>query len=93
MKPEGVKYDGQKPRWDLLHWPCINEVVKVLTVGALKYDDHNWQHVTNLRLRYFSAAQRHIVAWWEGEVLDPETGLHHLAHAICCLMFCMWEDR
>jgi len=30
---------------------------------------------------------RHLTAWWAGEDLDPESGLHHLAHAACCLMF------
>ena len=36
--------------------------------------------------------QRHIDAWWQGEQKDPETGEHHLAHAICCGMFLWWFD-
>jgi hypothetical protein len=26
-------------------------------------------------------------AYWKGEDNDPETGLSHLAHAMCCVMF------
>ena len=37
--------------------------------------------------------QRHIDAWWGGEQKDPETGEHHLAHAICCGMFLWWFDN
>jgi hypothetical protein len=36
--------------------------------------------------------QRHIWAWKEGEQNDPETGRHHLAHAMCCLMFLYEHD-
>ena len=90
---KGIKYDGQKPRWDLLHWGSINEVVKVLTMGAIKYDDDNWKKVEDRQRRYFAAAMRHLSAWWEGEKVDKETGLSHLAHAMCCIMFMMWRDK
>ena len=52
----------------------------------------NWRYVDNARTRYFDAAQRHIMAWWQGEQTDSESGKHHLAHAVCCLMFLMWFD-
>ena len=84
---EGVKYDNDKLRWDLLPMAPVEEVVKVLTYGAKKYDDENWRKVDNQRSRYYAAAMRHIVAWWQGEKRDPERGYHHLAHAICCLIF------
>ena len=86
---EGIKYDGDKPRWELLPIYPVEETVKVLTYGAKKYDDDNWRKVKPLRQRYYAAALRHIFAWWKGEKLDPESGLHHLAHAICCLIFLM----
>jgi len=83
----GRKDDADKPRWDLLPWAAVRDVVCVLTYGATKYDDENWKHVPDGRRRYFAAAQRHLLAWWEGERLDPETGYPHLAHAACCLLF------
>ena len=63
------------------------ETAKVLTVGAIKYSDDNWRQVPDLRRRYIAAARRHINALQQGIMLDDETGLHHAAHAVCCLMF------
>lgn len=37
--------------------------------------------------RPFAALQRHLTAWWEGERADPETGMSHLWHAGCCIVF------
>ena len=37
--------------------------------------------------RVFGALMRHLWAWWAGETKDPETGISHLYHASCCLMF------
>lgn len=89
---EGRKDDREKPRFDLLPWGPITEVVKVLTLGAVTYADDNWKQVPRARQRYFSAAQRHLTAWWEGELNDPQTKLSHLAHAVCCLLFLLWFD-
>ena len=90
---KGRKFDGGKPRWSLLPWHEVGEVVKVLTVGAIKYEDDNWKRVPNGRDRYFSACMRHLTAWWNGERLDPETKLNHLAHAGCCILFMLWIDN
>ena len=88
----GVKYDQDKTRWDLMPWDALEPVAQVLTVGAKKYAPDNWKHVPGARWRYFGAAIRHIIAWWGGEKEDPETGLPHLAHAMCCLLFLVWHD-
>ena len=88
----GRKFDKDKPRWDLLPWHALLKVVEVLTFGARKYAPDNWRYVEGWRERYHSAALRHIVAWSMGERNDPETGIHHLSHAICCLMFLMELD-
>ena len=90
---EGYKLDGDKPRWDLLPWREVEEVVKVLTAGLEKYPADNWQRVPQARPRYFAAAIRHVYARWGGEKLDPQTGFSHLAHAICCLLFWLWHDK
>jgi hypothetical protein len=90
---EGFKADGGKPDWSLLPLDVVEDVVQVLTVGARKYARDNWQKVPDARDRYFAAALRHLTARQAGEVLDPETGLPHLAHAQCCLVFLAWFDR
>lgn len=89
----GRKDDADKARWDLLPWAATRDVVDVLTVGARKYAPNNWRFVDGWRWRYHAAALRHLAAWALGERLDPETGLPHLAHATCCLLFLADLDR
>ncbi len=76
----------------MLPWSVVSKVVDVLGYGADKYAPDNWKHVDNWRERYFNAMQRHILAWWDGERNDHETGYHHLAHAGCCLLFLLARD-
>jgi len=83
----GKKYDGEKPQMYLLPPKAITEVAKVLTFGASKYGPENWRKLDDLQNRYSSAAMRHIFAHIDGSVLDEESDLSHLAHAICCLLF------
>lgn len=90
---EERKNDASKLPWHLLPWGPTAEVVSVLEFGSRKYGENNWQLVPLGRIRYFSAAMRHITRWWMGENLDPESGLPHLAHAACSLLFLMWIDR
>lgn len=94
----GRKDDSDKRRYDLVPWKEFQEVVDVLTAGATKYAPDNWKHVPEARSRYLAAAQRHIIDGWAcGERYDDISkggdGKHHLAHAICCLLFLMWFDN
>ena len=89
----GKKYDNDKIRYDLLD-PSFEELVaKVLTFGAKKYGDHNWKNVANKTNRYYAAMRRHIASWRQGEILDSESGLPHLAHAACCLYFLIEDNK
>ena len=90
---EGKKDDDGKLRWDLLPISVIKAVIQVLTHGAEKYGEFNWQKVEPHKTRYYNATMRHITQWWEGEKNDKDTKLHHLAHAICCLLFLIWRDK
>lgn len=82
----GIKHDGEKPDMSLLSSIAMTEVAKVMTFGKKKYAAHNWRGGF-VWSRPAAAALRHIFAWLGGEDKDPETGLSHLAHASCCLMF------
>ena len=88
----GRKFDGGKMEYGLLPPLALEETVKVLTFGAQKYERDNWQKVPEAKRRYFDALQRHVWAWKQGEQFDPESGIHHLAHAMCCLMFLYEHD-
>lgn len=88
----GRKFDGNKLEYGLLPPFALEETVKVLTFGAQKYERDNWKRVPDSKRRYFDALQRHVWAWKQGEQFDPESGFHHLAHAMCCLMFLYEHD-
>lgn len=92
MSELGSKHDKGKPRWSLLPCGSIVQVIKVLEFGADRYGVDNWMHVEDARRRYYDAAMRHIEAWLCREDNDPDSGLPHLAHAVCCLLFLMWFD-
>lgn len=92
MRGDSTKFDEGKPMWDLLPYKQVSQVVDVMTFGASKYSVNGWQTVPNARSRYFAATMRHLTAWWEGEKIDKESGIHHLAHAACCILFLMWDD-
>ena len=83
---EAHKDDQGKVRMDLVHGDFVEEVAKVLTFGANKYAEHNWRKGFKWS-RVMAACFRHLYAWMRGEDKDPETGLSHLSHAACCLMF------
>lgn len=84
---KGRKDDAEKPRYDLIPFKALDQVVGVLTYGAQKYAPENWRKVEGWRWRYLAASLRHLTKWASGEKIDPESGHPHLAHALCCLFF------
>jgi len=88
----GVKHDHGKPEYSLIPPLAEEEVVKVLTMGAKKYSPDNWRLIDDIPKRYMDAAMRHMADWRKGNYTDDESGLSHLAHAICCLQFVL-EDQ
>lgn len=83
----GQKDDKEKNRLDLIEPEFIEGVGKVLTFGANKYEPNNWQKVDDAEDRYYAAALRHLIAWRRGEKTDPESGISHLDHVACNIMF------
>lgn len=84
---EGRKSDSDKPNWNLMPWHALSEVQRVMDYGARKYAENNWMYVKRPRPRYLAAMLRHVVAYAKGETVDAESGIHHLAHAVCCALF------
>ena len=93
MRGDDRKKDHGKRMWDLLPWQPVKQIVEIMTFGAEKYGPNTWQGIEDGKNRYFAAMMRHIMAWWEGEKIDPESGKSHLSHAACCLLFLMWLER
>jgi hypothetical protein len=84
--PAGRKDDGDKIPLHLLPFDSLIEIAKVLDFGAKKYEPNNWRKGI-VYSRLFRATIGHLFSWWMGKDLDPETGLSHLAHAGCCIVF------
>lgn len=82
----GIKFDQGKAPMALLSHTALTKIAQVMEFGAKKYSADNWRGGMEWR-RVLSAAMRHIGAFNDGQDLDPETGLSHLAHAGCCIMF------
>ena len=89
----GQKDDKEKNRLDLIEPEFIEGVGKVLTFGANKYEPNNWQKVEDAKDRYYAAALRHLIAWRRGEKTDSESGISHLDHVACNIMFLQHFER
>ena len=86
----GMKFDGGKLRYDLLPDREMDQLAGILTFGAAKYAENSWQTIPNARNRYLAALRRHISKYRQGEPLDNESGLPHLAHAAVNALFLLW---
>lgn len=64
-------------------------VAMVMRNGAEKYGRTNWREHSLLRTVYLEAALRHVFADLDGEEIDPESGLPHVAHAVAGLLILM----
>jgi hypothetical protein len=87
-----LKFDQDKLPLHLLSTEAMNQTAAVLAFGAQKYAEHNWRSGFAWS-RPLSAAMRHITAFNAGEDCDPESGLSHLAHAACCIMFLLEFEK
>lgn len=87
-----MKFDTSKLRYDLIPTSTTKALAQVLTYGAKKYKPNNWQNVDDPD-RYVAALFRHIEAWRDGEKLDKESGLPHLAHALTNVAFLLHLDK
>jgi hypothetical protein len=86
---KGVKHDSGKAPLDLIPYEAQVAIAKVLDFGARKYARGNWTNGIEYS-RLIAAAQRHIGLYNSGQDLDEESGLNHIAHAGCCLMFLLY---
>ena len=92
MQTQAVKFDENKLPLHLLSTEALMQTAAVLKFGADKYAAHNWRGGFAWS-RPLAAAMRHILAYNAGEDKDPESGLSHLAHAACCIMFLLEFEK
>lgn len=89
---EGLKYDQNKPRMELISPIALFELSKVLTFGAKKYADRNWENGF-VWSRAIGAILRHTFQYLSGETNDKETGLSHMSHVLCEAMFLVHFEK
>jgi len=82
---EANKYDDSKIRTDLLPTDALESVAEILTHGAQKYEERNWELGMSWG-RVYGALLRHLFRFWGGENVDPDSGKPHVAHAACCAL-------
>lgn len=62
---------------------AMEQTAWVHKLGADKYGAWNWRETGVCASTYVNAILRHLNAWRDGEDLDPESGISHLAHVAC----------
>jgi len=82
----GLKFDTDKPRLELVDALATEGLAKVLTFGAKKYAANNWRNGIAYS-RLLGGIERHLLAIKRGEDTDPESGLPHVDHLACGVMF------
>ena len=86
------KSDSDKNRMELIPPYAIMALGTILTDGAKKYGDRNWENGMEWS-RAYGATQRHLNAWWSGQDKDTESGHSHLWHALCEIVFLVCYEK
>lgn len=63
----------------------VAEIGVAMLEGASKYGRHNYRGVGVRASVYFDATMRHLIDWWEGVDLDPDSGMSHITKALASL--------
>lgn len=63
----------------------LAELGVAMLEGASKYGRHNYRAAGVRASVYYDATMRHLMGWWEGEDVDPDSGLSHVVKAIAAL--------
>jgi hypothetical protein len=76
--------------------PVMMEMALGMMEGARKYRRHNYRIAGVRASVYYDAAMRHLMDWWEGTDVDPDSGLSHITKAmtaLCVLRDAMMNDK
>lgn len=88
----GLKHDQNKIPYHLLSFYSLECISRVLEFGQKKYAPRNWEKGISWS-RVFRACIGHLFDWFIGKEKDPETGMSHLWHAGCCIMFLIHYEK
>lgn len=75
----GLRFNQGKLRYDLLPPFAMEQYAKVMTRGAVKYPERNWEKGMSWS-NVIASLKRHLAEIEKGNDYDEETGLLHSAH-------------
>ena len=88
------KNDKDKTMFSLVEPDFIKGVAEILTEGAKTYGIENWKSLPESeRRRYKDALLRHINTYMSDDIIDQDSGKHHLLHVACNCMFLHYFDK
>ena len=87
----GKKFDTDKLEWNLLYYPFLESVIRVMKLGKGRYGFENWKKPFD-KTRLRNAMLRHAVADMKGEYIDPDSGEPHISHVVCNAMFLYYHE-
>lgn len=61
------------------------EIGVAMLEGSVKYGRHNYRVAGVRSSVYYDAVMRHVMSWWEGEDIDPDSNMSHITKALSCL--------
>lgn len=64
----------------------LAEIGVAMLEGSVKYGRHNYRAAGVRASVYYDAVMRHLMSWWEGEDMDPDSGMNHITKALSCLV-------
>lgn len=86
MTDEAMRFNEGKPQFSMIDLTCFTDCAKVLAFGAKKYEPGNWRKGMPIG-KLLDSLLRHVAAIQRGELIDPESGLPHVAHIQANAMF------
>ena len=91
-KEQALRYNEGKLRWSLVDFKSLEDMVKVLEMGAIKYSEDNWKKGLPTK-EILDSTMRHLVSLMNGEFNDKESSLPHIGHLQANLMFLSYMMR
>ncbi len=77
-----MKFSKDKIKYGLVPVIALKGLAQVFTYGAKKYKPRNYLECDD-KQEFIDALFRHFEDYRNGEIMDPESGLPHLAHLMC----------
>lgn len=73
-----------KPAMSAVPPAALLHLMGAMAEGRRKYGHMNWRASAVSSTIYYDAAMRHLMAWFDGERVAADSGVHHLGHVMAC---------